>query len=75
VALFGEPVTRTDSVKQQFNSSEVFGAGTIPTYTYHPECERGFGNVASVWSTQIGWDVVTYMIKEFWPDLRKKHHA
>jgi hypothetical protein len=77
-ALARVVITRTDSGKEQFNYSEVFGAGvaaTISTYTYHPESERSFSNVASVWSTQIGWDVVTYMLKEFWPDLRKKHHA
>jgi hypothetical protein len=76
-ALARVVITRTDSGKEQFNYSEVFGAGiaaTISTYSYHPESERSFGNVASVWSTQIGWDIVTYMIKEFWPDLRKKHH-
>jgi hypothetical protein len=75
-ALARVVITRTDSGKKQFNYSEVFGAGiaaTISTYSYHPESERSFGNVASVWSTQIGWDVATYMIKEFWPDLRKKH--
>jgi hypothetical protein len=76
-ALARVVITHTDSGKEQFNYSEVFGAGiaaTISTYTYHPESERSFGNLASVWSTQIGWDVVSYMIKEFWPDLRKKHH-
>jgi hypothetical protein len=70
-------ITRTDSGKSQFNYSEVFGAGmaaAISTYSYHPTEERGFGTVASVWGTQIGWDVGTYMIKEFWPDLRRKHH-
>jgi hypothetical protein len=69
-------ITRSDAGQQQFNYSEVFGAGmaaAISTYSYHPESERSFGNVAGVWSTQIGWDVATYMIKEFWPDLRKKH--
>jgi hypothetical protein len=77
-ALARVVITRTDSGKEQFNYSEVFGAGlaaTISTYSYHPESERSFGNVASVWSTQIGWDVATYMIKEFWPGLRKKHHT
>src|SRR5580700_708765 len=77
-ALARVVITRTDSGKEQFNYSEVFGAGlaaTISTYSYRPESERSFGNVASVWSTQIGWDVATYMIKEFWPGLRKKHHT
>jgi hypothetical protein len=70
-------ITRSDAGQTQFNYSEVFGAGmaaAISTYSYHPESERSFGNVAGVWSTQIGWDVATYMVKEFWPDLRKKHH-
>ena len=70
-------VTRSDSGNTQFNYSETFGAAiaaTISTYTYHPQSERGFGNVASTWSTQIGYDAGTYMLKEFWPDLRKLHH-
>jgi hypothetical protein len=69
-------ITRSDSGQRQFNYSEVFGAGmaaAISTYSYHPQSERSFGNVAGVWATQIGWDVATYMVKEFWPDLRKKH--
>jgi hypothetical protein len=69
-------ITRSDSGKQQFNYSEVFGAGmaaAISTYSYHPGSEQSFGDVASVWGTQIGWDVATYIVKEFWPDLRKKH--
>jgi hypothetical protein len=67
-------VTRSDSGDKQFNYSEVGGAfvaAAISTYTYHPHSERGFGNVVSVWGSQMGWDAVTYMIKEFWPDLRK----
>lgn len=70
-------ITRSDSGQSQFNYSEVFGAGmaaAISTYSYHPQSERGVGTVFSVWATQIGWDVGTYMLKEFWPDLRRKHH-
>lgn len=73
-------LTRSDSGKAQFNVSEMGGAAAaaaISTYSYHVQSERGFGNVASVWGTQMSWDVVTYMIKEFWPDLRKhaKRHS
>jgi hypothetical protein len=67
-------ITRSDSGEKQVNYSELGGAlaaAAISTYTYHPQSERGFGNVASVWASQMGWDAVTYMIKEFWPDLRK----
>src|ERR1700733_13378495 len=70
-------VTRSDSGKQQFNNSEVFGAGmaaTISTYSYHPSNERDFSDVISTWGTQMGYDLATYMVKEFWPDLRKHHH-
>jgi hypothetical protein len=68
-------LTRSDSGQTQFNYSELLGASTaaaISTYAYHPQSERSFGNVATVWVTQIGWDAATYMVKEFWPDLRKK---
>jgi hypothetical protein len=68
-------MTRSDSGDKQLNYSELVGglsAAAISTYTYHPQSERGFGNVVSVWGSQMGWDAVTYMIKEFWPDLRKR---
>jgi hypothetical protein len=67
--------TRSDSGEKQLNYSELGGgmiAASISTYAYHPESDRGFGNVASVWGSQMGWDAVTYMIKEFWPDLRNR---
>jgi len=70
-------ITRSDAGQTQFNYSEVLGAGmaaAISTYTYHPHSERSFGNVGGVWITQMGWDAATYMLKEFWPDLRRKHH-
>ena len=62
----------------QLNYSELMGgvsAAAISTYTYHPQSERSFGNVMSVWGTQMAWDAATYMIKEFWPDLRKKRKS
>jgi hypothetical protein len=67
-------ITRSDSGQKQLNYSELSGgltAAAISTYSYHPQSERGFGNMVTVWGSQMGWDAVTYMIKEFWPDLRK----
>jgi hypothetical protein len=58
------------------NYSEIVGAGVaagISTYSYHPSGDRGVGTVANVWGTQMGFDAFTYMIKGFWPDLRRKH--
>jgi hypothetical protein len=68
-------ITRSDSGHKQLNYSELMGgasAAAISTYTYHPQSEQSAGNVISVWGTQMAWDAVTYMIKEFWPDLRKR---
>jgi hypothetical protein len=68
-------VTRTDSGHQQFNFSEIVGsaaAAAISTYTYHPKADRNLPNTASVWGTQVGYDTVTIVVKEFWPDIRRK---
>jgi hypothetical protein len=67
-------ITRSDSGHTQVNFSELggaFAAAEISTYTYHPSSERGFGNVVSIWGTQMSLDAATYVLKEFWPDLRK----
>ncbi|MGB9403080.1 MAG: hypothetical protein WCA98_06050, partial [Candidatus Acidiferrales bacterium] len=68
-------ITRTDSGGSQFNFSEIFGSAVsagISTYSYHPSSDRTLSNTASVWGTQVGWDTVTIVIKEFWPDIRRK---
>ena len=68
-------VTRADSGKSQFNYSEIVGsaaASAISTYTYHPREDRNLANTGSVWGSQVGYDALTYVIKEFWPDLRRR---
>jgi hypothetical protein len=68
-------VTRSDSGRKEFNFSEVFGsaiASAISTYSYHPRSDRTLGNTASVWVSQMGYDTITIVIKEFWPDIRRK---
>jgi hypothetical protein len=67
-------VTRSDSGRQQFNAPEIFGsviAASISTYSYHPDADRKFGSVAATWGAQLGGDVYGFMIKEFWPDIRR----
>lgn len=66
-------VTRTDSGHSVFNAPEIFGsafAAGISTYSYHPGNDRTVPNTLSVWGTQIGYDTITVMLKEFWPDIR-----
>lgn len=68
-------VTRADSGRHEFNVSEVFGsalAAGISTYSYHPKSDRTLSNTASVWGSQVGYDTITLVVKEFWPDIRRK---
>jgi len=68
-------VTRSDSGKEEFNFSEIGGSGIaalISTYSYHPQGDRNLPNVGSVWGTQVGLDTMTLVVKEFWPDIRRK---
>jgi hypothetical protein len=68
-------ITRSDSGHSQFNFSEVGGgaaAAFISTYSYHPSADRTVSNTMSVWGTQFGYDTLTLVIKEFWPDIRRK---
>jgi hypothetical protein len=68
-------VTRTDSGHSQVNYSEIFGSALgagISTYSYHPHADKTLRNSAKVWGSQVGYDTITYVVKEFWPDIRRK---
>jgi hypothetical protein len=68
-------VTRGDNGRQQFNYSEIIGSALsagISTYSYHPRGDRNVHNALSVWGSQMGYDTVTLVVKEFWPDIRRK---
>jgi hypothetical protein len=63
-------------------------SAAISTYTYHPKShvfstpnppyyrfvasDRTLDNTLSVWGTQYGYDTLTLVVKEFWPDIRRK---
>jgi hypothetical protein len=70
-------VTRTDAGNNRFNTSEVVGAALsagISTYSYHPREDRTLANTASVWGSLLGYDTLTQVAREFWPDIRRKLH-
>jgi hypothetical protein len=70
-------VTRTDSGRSQINYSEFLGSSTaavISTYSYHPRADRNLLNATDVWASQVGYDTLNNLIKEFWPDIRRKLH-
>jgi hypothetical protein len=63
-------------------------SAAISTYSYHPRgkyvttttpgvlryipSDRTLTNTAKVWGTQYGYDSLTLVVKEFWPDIRRK---
>lgn len=62
-------------------------AAAISTYGYHPKSryvstptnpnlfipsDRTLKNTASVWGSQLGYDTITIVVKEFWPDIHRK---
>ncbi len=65
--------TRTDSRGKQFNYSEIVGNSTAVAIStaYYPD-GRDVGSAVSKLGTQIGVDMVGNILKEFWPDIRRK---
>lgn len=66
-------ITRSDSGRSQFNYSEVLGAATSLAISnaYYPD-SRSLGNNLGRYATQLGFDAASNVLKEFWPDLKRK---
>ena len=66
-------ITRSDSGKHQFNYSEVVGGATSLAISnaYYPD-GRNFGNNMHRYTLQLGFDAASNVLKEFWPDLKRK---
>jgi len=81
-ALSRAVVTRSDSAHEEFNFSEVVGAGASAGLSslYYPTRERSLGNTGTEWGIDIGIDAASFVVKEFWPDINshlfhRKDHA
>jgi hypothetical protein len=73
-AISREVVTRGDDGRNHFNASELAGnavAAGISTL-YYPAVDRSFGNTTNKWAQQIALDTAFDIMKEFWPDVRRK---
>jgi hypothetical protein len=70
-ALTRVVVTRSDAGNEVFNSSEVVGAGASAGLSslYYPVRERSFSNTADQWGLNVGIDALSFVVKEFWPDV------
>jgi hypothetical protein len=65
--------THTDSGGTQFNYSEIAGNATAVAISqaYYPD-SRDVSSAVSKLGSQIGVDMASNILKEFWPDLRRK---
>jgi hypothetical protein len=46
---------------------------TTGMLTYvHNQSDRTLTNTLSVWGSQVGYDTITIVVKEFWPDIHRK---
>jgi hypothetical protein len=67
-------VSKSDAGATTFNSPEILGNGlaALAGMTYHTQ-GRTAGDVLTQWGiTYIGADTVGQILKEFWPDIKRK---
>jgi hypothetical protein len=65
--------THTDSDRTQFNYSEILGNSTAVAIsnTYY-QANRSVADSVSTLGIQIGVDMASNVLKEFWPDVNRK---
>jgi hypothetical protein len=73
-ALSRVVITRDDASRETFNTSEVVGAGASAGLSnlYYPASSRSFGNTGKQWGINVGIDAVSFVAKEFWPDINHR---
>ena len=73
-AISREVVTRNDDGRNHFNISELLGNAVAAgiSNAYYPAADRTLGKTFNKWGQQIGLDTGFNIMKEFWPDIRRK---
>jgi len=69
-------VARTDAGHQRYNFSELFGnlaSGSI-SELYYPKGDRAVSDIFTRTAFQLGYDAMFNVLKEFYPDLKRKLH-
>ena len=66
-------VTKNDNGTASFNYSEVVGNGIASAIglSYYSD-SRNLRDFSSNWATQLGADALVQVIREFWPDLKRR---
>jgi hypothetical protein len=67
-------ITKNDAGSRTFNTSHVLAGFTASglTNAYYPREDRGFGDVMVRASSGLLNDAVTNVLREFWPDIKRK---
>lgn len=65
--------THTDSDRTQLNYSEILGNSTAVAISnlYYPD-SRNAADATAKLGTQIGVDMASNILKEFWPDISRR---
>jgi hypothetical protein len=69
-------IGHSDSGAAEINASEFLGnfvSGAL-SMTYYPQNQRSISEVFTRMSVQIGYDSIFNVLKEFYPDLKRKFH-
>jgi hypothetical protein len=66
-------VTKTDAGNWRFNTSEFLGNGVVAAIgnAYYPDARSASGTFQRM-GTQIGTDAISQVLKEFWPDIKRR---
>jgi hypothetical protein len=67
--IFGSAIASAISTYSYHPGRTLVNTASGPTYT---ASDRTLRNTASVWGSQVGYDTITLVVKEFWPDIRRK---
>src|ERR1700722_12558011 len=73
--IFGSAVAAaisTNTYHPQAFITHRYDPTTNTVVDVHNASDRTLPNTFSVWGTQMGYDAITYAIKEFWPDIHRK---
>lgn len=65
--------TRKDNGGYEFNFSEIVGNATATAISnaYYPDTRDAADNLQK-WGTQVGTDLLSNVLKEYWPDFKRK---
>ena len=73
-AISREVITRGDDGHNHFNTSELLGNAVAAgiSNAYYPAADRSLANTANKWGQQIALDTAFNIMKEYWPDVRRR---